>query len=249
MFAPKFSFPGRVFVRTSPRSLSDNKGFLSRPTNQGRKLHMTRKLWKDDHSKDEISYTSLKTVSFPTQHYDHYIRDSPAETRKVFSYLVIGAASAGYATALKNGAVDFLSTLSASADVLALANVEVDLSTIPEGTTQTMKYRGKPLFVRHRTAEEIAAAEAVPMAELRDPKQDSDRVQKKEWLLVLGVCTHLGCVPMANQGDYNGWFCPCHGSHYDTSGRIRKGPAPLNLEVPDYSFTSEDKVVVGLKPE
>jgi len=138
--------------------------------------------------------------------------------------------------------------LSASADVLALANVEVDLSTIPEGVTQTLKYRGKPLFIRHRTAEEISAAETTPMSELKDPQKDEARVQKPEWLLVLGVCTHLGCVPIAGAGDYNGWFCPCHGSHYDTSGRIRKGPAPLNLEVPDYTFTSEDKLIVGIKP-
>jgi hypothetical protein len=92
-----------------------------------------------------------------------------------------------------------------------------------------VKWRGKPLFIRHRTAEEIAKAQAVDLSELKDPAKDSDRSKKPEWMVVLGVCTHLGCVPLPGQGEYGGWFCPCHGSHYDTSGRIRKGPAPLNL--------------------
>jgi ubiquinol-cytochrome c reductase iron-sulfur subunit len=213
-----------------------------------RSFHNTSRLRADHH--DNVSYNHLSDVhQFPTSNFEKYTRDSPAESRKVMSYLVVGAASAGYATALKNGVVDFLSTLSASADVLALANVEVDLSTIPEGTTTTLKYRGKPLFVRHRTAEEINAAETTALAELKDPQTDEVRRQKPEWLLVLGVCTHLGCVPISGAGEYNGWFCPCHGSHYDTSGRIRKGPAPLNLEVPDYTFVAEDRVVVGMKPE
>jgi len=160
---------------------------------------------------------------------------------------MVGAAGMGYAAAVKNGAVDFLSTLSPAADVLALANVEVDLSAIPEGTTITVKWRGKPLFVRHRTQGDIDAARATSVSELKDPQTDDVRVKKPEWLVLLGVCTHLGCVPMGNSGDYNGWFCPCHGSHYDTSGRIRKGPAPLNLEVPPYQFLSDDKIVVGVE--
>jgi len=200
-------------------------------------------------NQNDVAWKDLEEINqFPRSSFEKYVRESPAENRKLFSYLVVGAASAGYATLLKNGTVDFLSTLSASADVLALANVEVDLSTIPEGITQTLKYRGKPLFIRHRTPEEIEAARTTSLGELKDPQKDDARVQRAEWLLVLGVCTHLGCVPIANSGDYNGWFCPCHGSHYDTSGRIRKGPAPLNLEVPDYTFTADDKVVVGLKP-
>jgi ubiquinol-cytochrome c reductase iron-sulfur subunit len=133
-----------------------------------------------------------------------------------------------------------------SADVLALANIEVDLSTIAEGESVTLKWRGKPLFVRHRTAEEIAAAEADDSAsDLRDPQPDSDRIKRPEWLVLLGVCTHLGCVPLNYQGDFKGFFCPCHGSHYDTSGRIRKGPAPLNLEVPPYTFISDTDLLVG----
>lgn len=109
----------------------------------------------------------------------------------------------------------------------------------------TFKWRGKPLFVRHRTTEEIEEVAGVDVNSLRDPEADHERVQKPEWLVLIGVCTHLGCVPIANAGEFGGYFCPCHGSHYDASGRIRKGPAPLNLEVPTYEFTSEDLMVVG----
>jgi len=139
--------------------------------------------------------------------------------------------------------------MSASADVLAMANIEVDLTTIPESSTVTVKWRGKPLFVRHRNQQEIEAARSTSLGELKDPQNDEIRAQKPEWLVVVGVCTHLGCVPMVNQGDWNGWYCPCHGSHYDVSGRIRKGPAPRNLEVPPYTFTSDDTLLVGVGPE
>ncbi len=111
-------------------------------------------------------------------------------------------------------------------------------------------WRGKPVFVRNRTEQEIKEARDVPLNELRDPQTDQSRVKKENWLILVGVCTHLGCVPLGQKptdprGDYGGWFCPCHGSHYDTSGRIRKGPAPLNLAVPDYNFTSDTAVRVG----
>ena len=137
--------------------------------------------------------------------------------------------------------------MTASADVLALAAVEVDLNLVPEGENVTFKWRGKPLFVRNRTADEIEAAREVPVATLRDPQTDDERVQsgKENWLVTIGVCTHLGCVPVPKAGDYGGYFCPCHGSHYDTSGRIRKGPAPLNLEVPPYTFTDDTTLLVG----
>lgn len=134
--------------------------------------------------------------------------------------------------------------MSASADVLALAKIEIKLSDIPEGKSVTFKWRGKPLFIRHRSADEIAAERSVNVGSLRDPQHDNDRVKHPSWLVVLGVCTHLGCVPIANAGDFGGYYCPCHGSHYDASGRIRKGPAPLNLEVPPYVF-NDDLLVVG----
>ena len=140
---------------------------------------------------------------------------------------------------------DFLVNMSASADVLAQAKVEIDLSAIPEGKNVIVKWRGKPVFIRHRTQSEIQEAEGVKWESLRDPQPDGDRVQKPDWLIMLGVCTHLGCVPIGEAGDFGGWFCPCHGSHYDISGRVRKGPAPLNLEVPGYSFPTEGSVVIG----
>ena len=131
------------------------------------------------------------------------------------------------------------------AGTLALSSVEVDLSPIAEGQIVTVKWRGGPVFVRHRTQKEILAAEATPIAELRDPQTDQERVQKPEWLVVVGVCTHLGCVPLGHEGQYEGWKCPCHGSVYDTSGRIRQGPAPLNLVVPEYKFITPTRVKIG----
>ncbi len=121
--------------------------------------------------------------------------------------------------------------MNASKDVLAMASLEVDISSISVGDALTVKWRGKPVFIRRRTAAEISDAANADLGSMRDPELDSDRVKNPEWLVVLGICTHLGCVPINGAGEYNGYFCPCHGSHYDTSGRIRKGPAPLNLEV------------------
>ncbi|GBC00187.1 hypothetical protein RclHR1_03780016 [Rhizophagus clarus] len=177
--------------------------------------------------------------------FSHYKKDSGPNTSRAFTYLMVGATGALTAAGSKAFVTDFLANLSASADVLAMAKVEVDLAKIPEGKNLTIKWRGKPIFIRHRTPDEIAEANSVQLSELRDPQSDADRTQKPEWLVMLGVCTHLGCVPIGEAGDYNGWYCPCHGSHYDISGRIRKGPAPLNLEVPVYSFEDETKLVIG----
>uniref|UniRef100_A0A3Q3WXK3 Cytochrome b-c1 complex subunit Rieske, mitochondrial n=1 Tax=Mola mola TaxID=94237 RepID=A0A3Q3WXK3_MOLML len=168
-----------------------------------------------------------------------------SESRRTFSYLVTGATAVMGVYAAKTAVTQFVSSMSASADVLALSKIEIKLSDIPEGKNMTFKWRGKPLFVRHRTEKEIAAEAAVNIVELRDPQHDKDRVINPRWVIVLGVCTHLGCVPIANAGDFGGYYCPCHGSHYDASGRIRKGPAPLNLEVPYYDFPDDDTVVVG----
>eukprot|EP00514_Thraustochytrium_sp_LLF1b_P000189 CAMPEP_0184524310 /NCGR_PEP_ID=MMETSP0198_2-20121128/9433_1 /TAXON_ID=1112570 /ORGANISM="Thraustochytrium sp., Strain LLF1b" /LENGTH=216 /DNA_ID=CAMNT_0026915567 /DNA_START=165 /DNA_END=815 /DNA_ORIENTATION=+ len=166
--------------------------------------------------------------------------------RREFTYLALGGARFLYASAARLTLMKFVATMSASSDVLALASLEVELDKIPVGTSSVVKWRGKPVFVRHRSEAEIKDAETVDMSTLRDPETDADRVLNPEWLVTIGVCTHLGCVPIANAGEYNGWFCPCHGSHYDTSGRIRKGPAPLNLEVPPYKFFEGDsKILVG----
>ena len=146
----------------------------------------------------------------------------------------------------------FVHSMNPSQDVLALATVDVDLGPIADGQAITVMWRGKPVFVRRRTAEEIQQARAVNVGELRDPAADGARVKqgKDEWLVVLGVCTHLGCVPLGQKptdarGDYGGWFCPCHGSHYDSLGRIRKGPAPENLPVPPLTFLSETTIRLG----
>ena len=163
-------------------------------------------------------------------------------TRRDFLYIATGAVGAVGAGAL---AWPFIDQLNPDASVKALASIEVDISSVPVGGAITVTWRGKPVFIRHRTAEEIAAAENVDMGDLRDPQSDSDRVQKPEWLIMVGVCTHLGCVPLGHKGDFGGWFCPCHGSHYDTSGRIRKGPAPRNLAVPEYVFLDENKIKIG----
>lgn len=163
-------------------------------------------------------------------------------TRRDFLYIATGAVGAVGAAA---AAWPFIHQLNPDASVKALASIEVDLSPISEGAAITVTWRGKPVFIRHRTAEEIAAAEAVNVSELRDPQTDKDRVQKPEWLIMVGVCTHLGCVPLGQKGDFGGWFCPCHGSHYDTSGRVRKGPAPLNLAIPEYVFLDDNRVRIG----
>ncbi len=138
-------------------------------------------------------------------------------------------------------------SLNPSADVLALSSIEVNLEHILEGHTLTVKWRGKPVFIKHRTKKEITEARSVNIATLPDPEEDSNRVKegKEQWLVTVGVCTHLGCVPIDKQGDYDGWFCPCHGSHYDSSGRIRKGPAPINLVVPPYEFLTDTKIKIG----
>ncbi|KAK8768414.1 Rieske iron-sulfur protein [Amblyomma americanum] len=164
---------------------------------------------------------------------------------KMQTYLILGVGAMGGTYAAKSLVTKFVMSLSASADVLAMAKIEVKLSDIPEGKNATFKWRGKPLFVRHRTSDEISREGAVDMSSLRDPQHDRERTQKPEWLVIIGVCTHLGCVPIANAGDFGGYYCPCHGSHYDASGRIRKGPAPLNLEVPPYEFTTDSTLLVG----
>ena len=144
----------------------------------------------------------------------------------------------------------FLKSMNPAQDTLALGSTEVDISEIGVGEAITVKWRGKPVFIRRRTSDEISEANNVDVSLLKDPENDIDRVEKDEWLVVLGVCTHLGCVPLGqkmsdSKGEYNGWFCPCHGSHYDSSGRIRKGPAPDNLAVPPYTFVNNSTIKIG----
>ena len=131
------------------------------------------------------------------------------------------------------------------ASVKALASTEVDISGVEKGQSITVLWRGKPVFIRRRTEEEITKAKDVILEDLPHPETDEERAKNPEWLVMLGVCTHLGCVPLGDKGEYGGWFCPCHGSHYDTSGRIRKGPAPTNMEVPKYEFVNSNTIKIG----
>lgn len=169
------------------------------------------------------------------------------ETRREFLFLSAGAMGAVGAGIFAWPLVD---SLNPAADTLAMATTEVDLSPIQVGQSITVVWRGKPVFIRRRTADEIAAAQKDDNADLRDPQRDSARVKNPEWLVLVGVCTHLGCVPLGQKGndpkgEYGGWFCPCHGSHYDSSGRIRKGPAPKNLAVPEYTFVNDTTIRIG----
>lgn len=168
------------------------------------------------------------------------------ENRREFLYLAAGAVGAVGAASFAWPLID---QMNPAADVLALSSTEVDISRLEPGQAITVKWRGQPVFIRRRTKKEIDEAAAVDIASLRDPETDKARVQKTEWLIVNGSCTHLGCVPgnrvSDKKGDFGGWFCPCHGSHYDTSGRIRKGPAPTNLVVPPYAFLSDTLIKIG----
>ena len=166
------------------------------------------------------------------------------ETRRDFIHIAAATAALGAVGGL---AWPFIDQMNPSADTLALASIEVDYSRVALGQQIVVKWRGGPVFIRHRTEKEIAEAVADDHADLRDPATDESRHKpgQAEWLIVIGICTHLGCVPTFGQGEYGGWFCPCHGSVYDTAGRIRKGPAPKNLYLPDYVFQPGSTVKVG----
>jgi ubiquinol-cytochrome c reductase iron-sulfur subunit len=171
----------------------------------------------------------------------------PAETRRDFLYVSTGSIAALGAAAALWPLVD---SMNPSADVLAVSLTEVDVAPIELGHRITVIWRQQPVFIDHRTPEQIAAAQADDKADLKDPEPDSARVQRPEWLVVVGVCTHLGCIPIGqrpgeSRGSWGGWFCPCHGSHYDTSGRVRKGPAPRNLVIPPYAFLADLRIQIG----
>jgi len=178
-------------------------------------------------------------------------------TRRDFLYLVTGMTGAVGAAAV---AWPFIDQMRPDASTLALASIEVNVAAVEPGMSLTVKWRGKPIFIRNRTEKEICEANAVALADLKDPvarnaniapdaqATDIDRSAgqgKENWIVMIGSCTHLGCVPLGQAGDFGGWFCPCHGSHYDTAGRIRKGPAPQNLAIPTFAFTSDTVIKIG----
>jgi ubiquinol-cytochrome c reductase iron-sulfur subunit len=182
--------------------------------------------------------------------------ESSEPNRRDFIFIATGAmAAVGAAATLW----PFVAQMNPDASVLALSTVEVDLNPLAEGQGITVKWRGNPVFLRHRTKKEIEEARNAPLGELKDPLARNENLpddapatdenrsakDKPQYLLMMGVCTHLGCVPLGEAGDYHGWFCPCHGSHYDTAGRIRKGPAPENLPIPKIEFVSDTAVRIG----
>lgn len=175
------------------------------------------------------------------------VADDP--NRRDFIYIVTGAAAAVGAGAI---AWPMVTQMGAAADTLAAGSIEIDIDQLEEGQQIKVLWRGKPIFVRYRTQKEIDVAESVDITSLRDPQTDAERIMPNfegkvnlKLLVLIGVCTHFGCVPVGEAGDFDGWYCPCHGSHYDTAGRIRKGPAPLNLEIPPYAYISESVIKVG----
>jgi ubiquinol-cytochrome c reductase iron-sulfur subunit len=178
-------------------------------------------------------------------------------TRRDFLYLTTGMAGAVGAAAV---AWPFIDQMRPDASTMALASIEVDVASLQPGMSLTVKWRGKPVFIRNRTDKEVEEANAVALADLKDPvarnanlpadatATDVDRSagkEKENWIVMIGSCTHLGCVPLGQAGDFGGWFCPCHGSHYDTAGRIRKGPAPQNLAVPTFAFATDTVIKIG----
>ena len=170
------------------------------------------------------------------------VKKTNKKSRRSFIHQTSGALGA---IAVVSAGWPLVNQMNPSKDVEALSKVEVDLTNLDEGRSTTVMWRGKPLFIKHRTKKEIKEANDVNIDDLPDPQTDKERVKNPKYLVLVGVCTHLGCVPASDKGEYNGWFCPCHGSHYDTSGRIRKGPAPTNLEIPPYEFTNESTIIVG----
>ena len=158
---------------------------------------------------------------------------------------ILTATTAAGAVGVGAAAWPLIDQMNPDASVKALASTEVDVSSLQPGQSVTVLWRGKPVFIKRRTENEINEARNVNISDLKHPEKDEDRAKNPEWLVMLGVCTHLGCVPLGDKGEYGGWFCPCHGSHYDTSGRIRKGPAPTNLEIPKYEFVNSNTIKIG----
>merc|ERR1712071_751919 len=211
----------RAAARFTPRAFNMGKGCgasLKQPTSTNSLKALQNPILSHRYFSAEPELHELGSVdtAYQKDRIDHVAEPE----RRAFTYLLLSGVRFAYASTARIIVVKFVSSMSASADVLALASAEFELDEVAPGTTITVKWRGKPVFVRRRLPEEISAEEAVPIS-------------------------HLGCVPISGAGEYNGWFCPCHGSHYDVSGRIRKGPAPLNLEVPPYKFTGENKILIG----
>lgn len=199
-------------------------------------------------------YEHIPTADLPKPDYsavrhEHWEQALDKDERRIQqqlpSYVALGMVGGLGLYMVKYAAIGLVRYMGPARDVMAAGAVEIDLTQIPEGKNVTVEWRGKPLFIRHRSDKEIEAANAVDISQLRDPETDIARFPRQRFLVVIGICTHLGCIPISHMGDYNGYFCPCHGSHYDTSARIHRGPAPLNLEIPPYEYVDDNTIIVG----
>eukprot|EP00096_Caligus_rogercresseyi_P015249 TRINITY_DN76_c0_g1_i11.p1 TRINITY_DN76_c0_g1~~TRINITY_DN76_c0_g1_i11.p1 ORF type:complete len:246 (+),score=69.55 TRINITY_DN76_c0_g1_i11:72-809(+) len=229
----------RASTQAVPSLLSSSVTHHNAPLSETIPLSTSVRSLHNDAQVPDFTFYRRSATKDPTS-----VNKNNAASRKTFNYIVSGSTAIMGVYAGKAIVNKFINSMNPAADVLALAKIEIKISDIPEGKNMIFKWRGKPVFVRHRTASEIDVEKGVDVASLRHPETDAERCTDEKWLVVVGVCTHLGCVPIANAGEFGGYYCPCHGSHYDASGRIRKGPAPLNLEVPIYEFI-EDVLVVG----
>jgi len=243
--------PVKIFYNDEPSNtlpdLRDSANLFSLSDFDGK--FKARSLVVPGHQQTRLAHTDLKIPDFTAYRKDATknptkTNDKSIDDRRGFTYLASATVGVGGAIVAKAVIRDLCSVLAPAKEVLALSKIEIDLNDIPLGKSMTFKWRGKPVFVKHRTEEDIKREAQVELNSLRDPQHDNERAQKPEWLVLLGVCTHLGCVPIANSGEYYGYFCPCHGSHYDGSGRIRKGPAPLNLEIPPHEF-NDNILIIG----
>lgn len=210
------------------------------------KKNTTKKTAKKTPVKKGVKKAATATKAKATNAKAKNTKKTSVENEERRDFMVLAAsATAGIGAAC--AAAPLIGSMTPAADVLALSSTEVDISDIQPGDSKRVMWQGKPIFVKRRTPEEIEEARKDDSEVLPDPETDDQRVKegKEEWLIVVGVCTHLGCIPSSDSGDYESWFCPCHGSHYDTSGRIRKGPAPKNLAVPPYEFLSDTRIKIG----
>ncbi|KAG2411402.1 hypothetical protein I3760_Q001000 [Carya illinoinensis] len=215
-------FLGFAFESLTPTK--ENSIVLDVPTTVAAVMNPTSKIVYDEYNHEHFPLSDL--------------------SKQAFAYFVLTCGRFVYASLIRLLILKFVLSMPASKEVLALASLEVDLSSIELGSTMTVKWHGKPVFIRRQTEDDIKLANSVDVRALRDPQPNSERVKNLEWLIFIGVCSHLGCIPLPNDGDFGGWFCPCHGSHYDISGRICKGPSPYNLEVPTYTFFEENKLMI-----
>lgn len=242
-FRPNGKKPTNVFSTTGNKSSLFKNYRVSTSLNQ--KRHYSVEIPKTLEKLNSVAPTG--GVYQTTDDIAKYLKPQGAlgdYDKRQFTYFVISVGRFFWAAGIRLLVLKFLYTWSVAADLKALASIEVNVSQIPRGKTITVTWRGKPVFIRHRTETETAIARSTPMSDLKDPQTDEERTKDPDWVVLIAICTHLGCVPVTESGDYKAFFCPCHGSHYDFSGRIRKGPAPKNLLVPEHKFIKNGDVLV-----